>query len=261
MKTKSFLTLLISISCFLILVSCTSNNDSNNENNICDQIALLNVQNFTPVILGDNIHLTADYLEGVQYHWFGPNGFEDYGADIYVTTDAKYSDNGTYTVVMSYEGCTDRTLNVDVVVNFPQGSPSCTLINNSAQFSGSVILGNQTYGFMTWGSAAVGDNYEIVANGTNGDMYMYLSPYWKTHELVDGIYYTTTNNSPELADYNKIYISNVNGGIFWQCQANQPVYISHVGGKARISFCDVTFSGSLGGPSYQTTIKAQITKP
>ena len=262
MEIKSITKLAFSFFAGISIWACSSSstNDDNSNNEICDQLTQINVQTNSTVTLGDPINLTADYLDNVLYYWTGPNGFESYfhSPQIY---EAKYNDRGTYYCTISRENCPDRVVNVTVDVNFPQGTPSCALTNNSAQFSGSVLLGNQVYGFMTWGPASVGDNYEIVANGTNGDMSIYMSPYWNTHDLEDGIYYTTTNISPEYSDYDKIFISNVNGGFYWQCEANKPVYVSHVGGKRRISFCDITFSGYQGGPTYYTTIKAQITQP
>ncbi len=250
---------------FFILISIgacssSSSDDGNNASENCSQLATLDVSTAASVTLGSPIELTADYLDGVLYYWTGPNGFESYYHSPQIS-EAKYNDRGTYTCTISKENCPDRVVSVNVDVNFPQGTPSCALTNNSAQFSGSLLLGNQTFGFSTWEPAAVGNNYEIVANGINGDMSIYMSPYWNTHDLEDGIYYTTNNISPEYFDFDKIYISNVNGGFYWQCEANKPVYVSHVGGKQRISFCGITFSGYQGGPTYYTTIKAQITQP
>ena len=65
----------------------------------------------------------------------------------------------------------------------------------------------------------------------------------------------------ETNEIDRIFISDVNQSIYWVAEGDKPVYISHVGGKARLSFCNISFSGSLGGPQYNTTISAQISQP
>lgn len=263
MKIKSIQTFLIALFLSLVFNACTPGGGSDEDalNQTCDALALLNAQSFTPVTKGGEINLSADYLEGAFYHWSGPNNFDANGRTPTVTSSAYYNHRGLYYVTISRDGCPDRVDDVYVDVKFPQGTPSCALINNRATFSGAVSLGTQNFGFMTFGAAQVGDNYQVVANSSNGDMSMYMSPYWKTHDFEDGIYYTTTDPSPDYSDFDKIFISDVNGSIYWACEANKPVYVSHVGGKVRISFCSISFSGSTGGPSYTTIISAQLTQP
>lgn len=263
MKIKTIKLFLLALVFGAMAISCTAGggDDGGSTDTICDQMAALNAHPFTAVTFGDDIQLSADHLDGVDYYWYGPGGFESYSETAFVTGNAGIANRGTYYCTISHEGCTDRVVSVDVVVNFPQGTPSCALTNNTAQFSGSVSLASQAFGFMTWGSAAVGDNYEIVANGTNGDMYMYMSPYWKTHGLEDGVYHTTSDNSPDYAAYDEIYLSDVNGSILWHALPNQTIYVSHVGTKRRISFCSLNFTGSMGGPTYTTIITAQLTQP
>lgn len=255
---QAFLMVSLLASAFM---ACTSDSNSDSSAETCNDLAGLSIQPYIPVTKGEEIHLTADYLDGAYYYWTGPNNFESYNEHATVTSDAYYNDRGWYYVTISRDGCEDRVDSVYVDVKFPQGTPPCTLVNNKATFSGSVILANQTFGFMTWGEAPVGDNYQVVANGTNGDMTMYMSPYWLTHDFEDGIYYTTTDPFPDYNEYDKIFISDVNGSIYWACEANKPVYVSHVGGKVRISFCNISFSGSMGGPTYTTIISAQLTQP
>jgi hypothetical protein len=201
-------------------------------------------------------------LEGANYYWTGPNGFDSHSQNPIVTSSANYNHRGTYYVSITRSGCPDRVDSVTVDVNFPQGTPPCTLINNRATFGGPVTLATQNYYFMTWGADTGGNNYRVVANGTNGDMTMYMSQYWITHDFEDGIYYTANSPSIDYNEYDKIYMSNVNGNTFWACQANQPVYVSHVSGKIRVSFCNVTFSGVSGvAQGYTTSVSAQLTQP
>ena len=46
--------------------------------------------------------------------------------------------------------------------------------------------------------------YEIVGNSSNGDLRISMSPYWTTHPLEDGIYYSTNDPLPDYAEIDKI---------------------------------------------------------
>lgn len=88
-----------------------------------------------------------------------------------------------------------------------------------------------------------------------------MSDYWNTHDLEDGVYVTSSNPIPEYADIDQVFISDVNQGIYWVAQPDKPVYISHVGGKQRISFCGIQFSGDNGSNFYTANVDAQLTQP
>jgi hypothetical protein len=264
MPTKFFSTVFPTILLGSLLVSCAkdnansnSNNNNNNSANSCDKLAQLHAHSFTAVTKGDGIQISVDHLADVSYHWTGPNNFQSDDQNPNISDYSDYSDRGWYYVSMSLDGCSTSIDSVYVNVKFPQGVPGCSLTNNNATFSS---LGVQSFSFVTYGPGPSGD-YEIVGNSSNGDLNINMSPYWSTHPLEDGIYYTTSDPLPQDSDIDRIFIADVNTNIYWIAESDKPVYISHVGGKARLSFCNISFSGTLGGPEYYTTVSAQISQP
>lgn len=243
-----------------LLSSCTKENgNGSTSGDPCYRLTHLHTHSFTPVTMGDEIKLIVDTLAIADYHWTGPGYFESYTQNPTISSYADYTDRGWYYVSMSLSGCPTKRDSVYVDVKFPQGTPSCTLTNNKAEFGGPVLLGDQSFYYVSYGAGTTG--YEVEGNSTFGDLRISMSPYWITHPLEDGIYYTTSDQLLDYADIGKIFISDVNQSIYWVAEADKPVYISHVGGKARISFCGISFSGSWGGTLYHTTVDAQITQP
>lgn len=262
MKMKFFPALYAVLTLFVLPVSCTkdtSTNDQNNANNPCQRLAQMRAHSFTPVVKGSEIYLSADTLTGVYYNWFGPNNFTSYDHNPYVTSDAYYTDRGWYYVSIMHDGCTTKRDSVYVNVNFPQGSPSCNLINNTGLFSSALVLGDQSYSFVSFGQGISG--YEIVGNSSNGDLRITLSPYWITNNFEDGIYYTTSDPLPDYNEIDRVHISDVNQNILWTAAPDKQVYISHVGNKVRLSFCNISFTGTWGASTYTTNISAQVTQP
>jgi hypothetical protein len=256
---------LTSLLCILLsatmLSSCVKDvlDDVNDPNNFCNELAQVNTSPFVPVTKGEEIRISADEMDGAYYQWTGPGNFDSYAASPLVSSYADYSDRGWYYVRVSVTDCNDKYDSVYVDVKFPQGSPACSPANNTATFGGAMLLGDQSYYFVSFGSSPGG--YGVTGNSTNGDIHFTLSPYWLTHEFEDGIYYTTSDALPDYPDLDKIYMSSVNQSIFWVAEPNRPVYIDHVGGKPRIRFCSIDFSGSWGSSLYHTTVSGQITKP
>ncbi len=259
MKMNAFTNFCLAILLNITLFSCKKENTVNDNNNPCIKLALVRTHPFTPVIKGDEINISVDSLEDAYYTWTGPGNYQSYSQNNTVSFYADYSHRGWYYVNVSYNGCNDRYDSVYVSVKFPQGTPGCSIANNNATFNSALILGNQSFTSIFFGGVTGG--YGVTCNSSNGDLNITMSSYWLTNDFEDGIYYTSSNPLPDYADIDKVFISDVNQGIYWVAEPGKPVYISHVGGKRRITFCDIPFSGSLGGTLYHATIKAQITQP
>ena len=60
-------------------------------------------------------------------------------------------------------------------------------------------------------------------------------------------------------DPGDVRVSFVNSSIYWQSNTGD-VYVTVANGKVTAVFCNVSFSGSLGGPSYTTIVSAKITE-
>lgn len=259
MTTRFLSRLTALLLCSCMFTSCVKEILKKIDPGPCEDVAELHTSAFTPVEKGQAINIAIPPLDDVNYLWRGPGNFESYSPNTTVTDYADYSHRGWYYVTISHNECDTRYDSVYVDVKFPQGTSECTLTNNTADFSGAVLLGDQSYSYVSFGPGLSG--YEITGNSSNGDMRITASPYWRTHDFEDGIYYTTNDPLPDEADIDRIYITNVNQNIFWTAEADKAVYISHVGGKPRISFCNISFSGSFGGRLYTTLVSAQLTEP
>ncbi len=266
---KTFLFPVLHILLFLAciaLFSCKKDSPSDDDNNnnddnadLCTRLAAVKAHPVAVVATGQPIEISVDSLAGADYYWTGPGYYESYDQNNVITDYADYTYRGWYYVRISHEGCTSRFDSVYVDVKLPQGAPSCTPANNTATFNGGVLLGDQEFYFVSFENV-LGD-YEVTGNSSNGDINLKFSAYWLTHDLEDGIYYTTSIPSLEYGDIDKVYINDVNQSIYWVADPDKPVYISHVNGKQRITFCGIQFSGDWGGTLYHTTVSAKITQP
>jgi hypothetical protein len=261
MKINTLPNLVCGLLLCISLISCNKDNLFNQNNGSCTKLAQLHAHPFTAVEKGGQIDLSADFLQDAYYAWFGPGNYQSYGQNNTISTSASYGDEGWYFLRISYDGCDDRIDSVYVDVKFPQGTAPCSPTDNSAGFGGPLLLGDQAFYFIDFGSSTVGADFGITGNSSNGDISITMSGYWLTHDFEDGIYYTTSNQVFEYADRDKVFISDVNQNIYWVAEPDKPVYISHVGGKRRITFCNIQFSGDYGGNLYHTNVDAQITEP
>ena len=255
MKFSTLAFFCFALLCITSFTSCVKDIAGENDDP-CKKLAQLHAHAFTSVSKGEEIEIEADYMEDVFYTWRGPGTFESNNYKTMVSSYAEYYDRGWYYITMSYPDCTTKVDSVFVTVKFPQGNPTCTPANNSANFSS---LGDQMYSFISFGAQTGG--YGATCNSSNGDLQITMSSYWASHDMEDGIYSSSSDPLPEYADIDKVFISCVNQSIYWVAEPDKPVYISHVGGKICITFCGIDFSGSLGGPTYHTVVDAKITQP
>ncbi len=239
------------------LASCATENPGPNVNDPCASIAGVHTQPFTPVTKGDPIQLHADFLDGASYTWNGPGGYSSYSQNPDVSSYASYWDEGWYYLRVDLGLCDPVFDSVYVDVKFPQGTPACSPANNTAEFTSAVLLGDQAFSFLSWGTVSGG--FGAVCNSSNGDLTVTFNSYWQTHDLEDGIYYTSSNNFPDERD--GVFMSDVNQSIYWVAEPNKPVYVSHVGGKQRVTFCGIDFSGTWGSSLYHASVDCQITQP
>ncbi len=72
----------------------------------------------TDVCEGDDIELTAGTLTGATYSWTGPNGFTSADQNPIITGTTSAED-GTYTLIVTANGCSSASSDVTVTVNLP----------------------------------------------------------------------------------------------------------------------------------------------
>ena len=130
------------------------------------------------------------------------------------------------------------------------GAP-CSPSNNSATFSVAGIGPISFYGNST---TASGGSYKIVANGTGGDLTMEFAG---TSQPAPGIYdIQPMGGSFTTGD---VRVTMVASSIYWQSNAGS-LYVTVSNGKLVSTFCNVSFSGTLGGPTYTTLASAKVTQ-
>lgn len=150
---------------------------------------------------GDTINLSASTVNGATYSWTGPNGFTSSQQNP-VINPAATGDAGTYTVVVTLNGCTSTpdnmvvTVNPVPVVNATSNSPLCE-----------------------------GDALQLNANTINGATYVWTGPNGFTstsqNPLIDPVTtadagnYTvvaTLNGCTSAPDVVAVTVSDVNAG-------------------------------------------------
>jgi hypothetical protein len=143
--------------------------------------------------------------------------------------------------------CQTYTDSVYIHVQYAQGIPSCTLTNEQItstaglpDMSGATVTKSYSASFnaitVAVSGAVFGPEYNFVFNSYNGN-----------EEPKDGIYYTTDIFSfyPQQ-DADVINMNCTYGTYYFSSESGQKIYVSHVNGKLRISFCSVKADDSSG---------------
>jgi hypothetical protein len=215
------------------------------------------ISDTTPFI-GDNITLQVPKLN--QYDLLSYNNPAGSGTTFSHSIDVnniKFNQRGWYHWNLSNTGCNvSYHDSVYVNVKLRQGTPPCTLTNNFASSSNliDVAFTSVTQGFdptfngmAVYAEKSLGyPSYRVLFNSYNGNT-----------EPIDGIYNTTNVPTFDIfQDYNEVSVSFLYSGQYFHCYPNQKLYVSHVGGKIRVAFCNMIFSNN----SILSTCSGQMTK-
>ena len=257
---------------FLILIGCSkttvrtvggSNSGGNNGGggggggNKCPTSLKITASDTTPVV-GSDVTIRTDQ-DGPMFGWAGPGNYflsANGGQDSITISQIKIIQSGWYYCTGSEPGCNSIFDSVYIDVQYQQGSPSCSLTNeqvlNTAglpDFNPFIIT--KTYGgaygtmYMDAGDAA--SEYDFYFNPNNGNT-----------EPKDGIYTTTSAaNFDQFTDANVVYVTINYFPYFLVSDDNQTLYVSHVNGKLRISFCSLKADGSGAGGIFTGQLTAQ----
>lgn len=137
-----------------------------------------------------------------------------------------------------------------VLVDTPAVAP-CNPDNNTVTFS---VAGLGSMTSISTTTTVSGGSYKITGNSMNGDVTMEFSG---TSQPKAGLYHIETYGGDFLPG--SVRLTMVAGNIFWQPSSGN-LYVSIQNGKVVASFCSISFSGSLGGPSYTTQASGKITE-
>jgi hypothetical protein len=253
-KLFSLLSMLVILS---LLAGCKKNKSENN----CELIPKVTITGAkSAYFVGDTIQLGTNITPLGLYSWKTTNSLNEISSTdgVLIPSCTKY-DEGWYYLSVSYPGCVSHIDSVHISVTNKAVAAPCAPSNNTVSFSS---IPSISFGSCNWIIDPSWGVRDLSANQPYGypDFNIYFNPYWNNKEPEDGPY----NISPTITfgqnDLYTVFISSTYSGVYFQAGQGK-VYVSHAGGKIRVTFCSIPLSGSLGGPSYTTTATGMLTAP
>lgn len=177
------------------------------------------------------------------------------------TGTGTFSSSGTQTITLHGEGTPTApgTVNIPVIagssncdftVSITDNSTApCDPVDNTADLSG---VNSITFTFNS--SVSTGGSYTITASGSGGDLVIEFAG---TAQPAAGVYNIRAQNG----DFNAgdVRVAFTASDIYWQSYEGL-LYVTVNNGKVTVVFCDIGFTGTLGGPSFSTTANAKVTE-
>jgi hypothetical protein len=245
----------------LLLLSAITLFSSCEKSKNCASSMTLTTTTQTPTV-GDNIVIRA-ISEGNDevFQWNGPYTNLTNQSSTLTIDNIKLSHSGIYYCNKGNSDCnTSLSDSIVIDVQLKQETPPCALTNNymSASNTPNATFSSVTQGFhSTWNGVYL----EGYAGFGNPTLLVVFNSYNGHDEPRDGVHYTTNVNSFNVLDEpNLVSVSFISSSTYYHSHANQKVYVSHVGGKLRISFCNLNFSGAGGLGPGSTTCTARMTE-
>lgn len=207
---------------------------------------------------GDTVSIYAN-VPKLLYQWSGPdnytsNGFTD--ANFITIQGIQIHQTGWYYCGASVPGCNPHSDSVYIRVQYQQGKPPCSLTDGTI---------SNTAGIPDFAGASVAKYYDggvtVSAYGGIGypEYYFVFNSYNGNTEPQDGIYYTTSIPAFDpLQDADVVNMNVVDDFYYFTSDDGQKIYVSHVNGKLRISFCGIRADDSSGANGL---FSGQITVP
>jgi len=237
MKIKILIVTISMAFCTILITNCIK------PENKCTPPSTPIAESNSPVTLGRSINLTTPYVNGATYHWTGPDGFTSDEQNPTITRSSLLM-AGSYHITINVDDCESNVGRTNVIINTP--TPPCDPPNNTAYYEGFPDLSFYSV------SGMPGDNYEITANSTNGDLTIEFADNSKP---ADGVYSICSDCPTGFLTQNEVCVSTVTSYYF--VAESGDVYITSSGGKITASFCDVSFAS--GSTSFKFTGSAKIT--
>jgi hypothetical protein len=245
--------LLLILSVTTILSGCIKPVVSEKSN--CENIKNATITSNSPVTIGQTIKFGTKEVGGYRiYDWSGPNFFDGQEpSDSF--TDAQLTHEGWYYLhLYSLDANCEKFDSVYIDVKLQQGNPSCSITNNTAQFSN---LFDDTFTSVSKTIDGGTSLKKLSASGPNGaNITIFFHPQWANKEPEDGIY-TTVNILSFSGNYNKVFVTTTKSSIYWSSREGYNVYVSHVNGKLQVRFCGLSMGG-YNGTSYTTIASGNI---
>ena len=262
MKRNRFLSILPALLFIQFAWSCKKSNASQQDNN-CKEIQMVKITGAkSSYYVGDPIELATNLIPTISLfiwnHGDNPNSISG-DPTVNINSCTKF-DEGWYYLDVSYPDCAQHYDSVYItVINKPAIAP-CSPANNMISFSSipNISFGSTSYVFdANWNCKNLSGYY---ASGYP-DFNIYFDYYWNTKEPEDGEY--SISNTITFDDNNpySVFIASTYSSIYFSANSTGKVYVSHVNGKLQVTFCNISLSGTLGGPSYTTSATGKMTAP
>jgi hypothetical protein len=211
--------------------------------------------------VGEEIHLKVNQLPTIalfQWRHDGTPNVISGNEEVHIPY-AEKGDEGWYHLNVSYPDCASHNDSVYISVTSKEVPAPCSPGNNAVTFSSIPAISPAT---VTWSLDNTWNRKVMAARGAYGypDLNIYFNAYWNTKEPEDGEYSITTMSATGEYPPYTVYISSLYQSVFFSAGSGK-VYVSHVNGKVRVTFCSIPLSGSNGGPSLNTTATGMLTAP
>lgn len=258
---KNLLSTLVAALLLTFLLNGCKKSDSDEENN-CAQILKVKITGAktTTYYVGDTIKLGTSITPLGLYSWTTTSSLNAISNTdgVFIPSCTKY-DEGWYYLSVSYPDCASHNDSVYIAVTNKAVSAPCSPSNNTVTFSS---IPDVSVGSCSWGVDPSWGLKDLSANPSSGypTFNIYFNPYWNTREPEDGAYNISPTITFDQNDLYTVYMNSTYSSILFEAGQGQ-VFVSHVNGKLRVTFCTISFSGSLGGPSYTTTASGMLTAP
>lgn len=211
----------------------------------CASSMVLSATSITPTV-GDNVTITAPFNSSNDvYQWNGPGVNQINQMTVLQLDNIKLSQNGIYSCGVGGNGdCDPLSDTILITVKMKQETAPCTLTNNSAVFSG---IPNATFTSVTQGYDGTYDAVSLYgyAGFGNPGITMLFNSYNGNTEPLDGTHITAEGPSfSPLQEPNEVSLSFNYASNYYHSKPGYKVYVSHVNGKLKVSFCNVVFYAS-----------------
>jgi len=258
---KSILFSLSTALLFIFFVNGCKKSGSDEGNN-CEQIPKVKITGArtTTYYVGDTIQLGTNITPLGLYSWTTTNSLNAISNSdgVFIPSCTKY-DEGWYYLAVSYPDCASHFDSVHITVTNKAVTAPCSPSNNTISFSS---IPSVSFGSCNWGTDPTTGLKDLSANTSYGypTFDIYFNPYWNNKEPEDGAYNISPTITFDQNDLYTVYMSSIYSSTYFE-PGQGKAYVSHAGGKLQVTFCSLSFSGSLGGPSLTTTASGMLTAP
>ncbi len=243
------------------LTSCIKDVEDVEENRFdadCEAIkkAKINVAKST-YYAGDSINFSTTKIINAQYSWqtSSSRGDVSISEKLFIGSCTK-GDQAWYFLSIGSFNCDPKFDSVYItVINKPVDAP-CSPAKNMISFSSleNISTANAVLSI----DRTVNFKKIRISQGIGyPTMEIFFPQYWNDKEFEDGVYITQAT----LDFGSNVYgaqMSVTDQSIYFVAHPGK-IYLSHVNGKLRIVFCNITLTGSLGGPTFTTTAASDFT--